>query len=72
MPDILERISYGGVGFIIKIDNDSYTVGGNSRIDLMSGVETNVAVERIISSQLSYPYSMLIFVETITFRALEI
>jgi hypothetical protein len=58
MPDILERISYGGVGFIIKIDNNSYTVGGNSRIDLFSGIETNVAVERIVTTQLSYPYSM--------------
>ena len=59
MPDILERISHGGVGFIIKIDNSSYTVGGNSRIDLLSGVETNIAVERVVSSQLSYPYSKL-------------
>ena len=57
MPDILERISYGGVGFIIKIENDSYAVGGNSQVDLVSGLEANIAVERVYSSQLSYPYS---------------
>jgi hypothetical protein len=57
MPNILERISYGGVGFIIKIENDSYAVGGNSQVDLVSGLEANIAVERVYSSQLSYPYS---------------
>ena len=57
MPDILERISYAGTGFMIKLDNSSFTAGGNSRIDLLSGVESNLAVERIYSSQLSFPYS---------------
>jgi len=57
MPDILERISYAGTGFVIKLDNASYSVGGNSRIDLLSGVETNLAVERIYSRQLPMPYS---------------
>ena len=57
MPDILERISYGGLGFIIKIENNSYAVGGNSKVELLSGVETNIAVERVYSKQLSFPYS---------------
>lgn len=57
MPDILSRISYGGLGFIVKIENNSYKVGGNSKIELLSGVETNIAVERVYSKQLSFPYS---------------
>ena len=57
MPKILERISYAGTGFMIKLDNDTFMAGGNSRIDLLSGVESNLAVERIYSSQLSFPYS---------------
>ena len=32
MPNILKRISYGGTGFVVKLDNSSFTVGGNSRI----------------------------------------
>jgi hypothetical protein len=57
MPNILKRISYAGNGFIIKLENNSYTVGGNSEIDLLSGYETNIAVERIYSTQLPAPYS---------------
>lgn len=57
MPSILRRISYSGNGFIIKLENSSYTVGGNSEIDLLSGYETNIAVERIYSAQLPAPYS---------------
>jgi hypothetical protein len=57
MPNVLERITHGGLGFIVKIENNSYAVGGNSKIELLSGVETNIAVERVYSKQLSYPYS---------------
>jgi len=57
MPNVLKRISYAGNGFIIKLENNSYTVGGNSEIDLLSGYETNIAVERIYSTQLPAPYS---------------
>ena len=57
MPNVLERIYHGGLGFIVKIENSSYAVGGNSKIELLSGLETNIAVERVYSQQLSYPYS---------------
>ena len=69
MPRILERISYGGTGFIIKLDNNSFTVGGNSRIDLLSGVETNIAVERIYSRQLPMPYSDCYIDDLIYFKS---
>jgi hypothetical protein len=57
MPKNLKRISYSGNGFVIKLANSSYPVGGNSEIDIMSGAETNIAVERIYSTQLPHPYS---------------
>ena len=57
MPEILERISYSGIGFVVKVDNHSFTVDGNSKIELLSGVETNIAVDRISQTQLSFPYS---------------
>ena len=57
IPAPLKRISYTGHGFVIKLENSSYKVGGNSIIDLLAGVETNVAVERIYSMQLPSPYS---------------
>ena len=53
----LKRVSYSGNGFVIKLANSSYPVGGNSEIDILSGVETNIAVERIYSTQLPFPYS---------------
>ena len=57
MPRNLKRISYSGHGFVIKLENHSHTVGGNSEIDLLSGFETSVAVERVYSTQLPSPYS---------------
>ena len=57
MPKNLKRISYSGNGFVIKLENNSYTVGGNSEIDLLSGFETNLAIDRIYSTQLPSPYS---------------
>ena len=57
MSKSLKRISYSGYGFVIKLENNSYSVGGNSEIDILSGIETNIAVERIYSSQLPFPYS---------------
>ena len=57
IPNILSRITTQGNGFILKINNNSYPVSGNNQVDLLSGVQTNVDVERVYSNQLMWPYS---------------
>ena len=57
LPRLLKRTAVNGNGFVIRVENSSYKVDGNSEIDLLSGVETSVSVERVYATQLAYPYS---------------
>ena len=56
MPSPLKRI-VPDYGFTIKLDNSSFPIAGLDGIDLISGVETSISVNRIISKQLPEPYS---------------
>jgi hypothetical protein len=56
IPDQLKRI-VPDYGFTIKLDNSSFEVAGPDGIDLLSGIETSIAVNRVISKQLPIPYS---------------
>lgn len=57
LPVILARIAQQGVGFVIKINNNTYDVGGNNEVDLLASVQNNVEIERVYTSQLAMPYS---------------
>ena len=56
LPKVLKRI-VPNYGFTIKLDNSSFEVSGPDGIDLLSGVETSIAVHRIVSKQLPEPFS---------------
>ena len=56
LPNALKRI-VPDYGFTIKLDNDTFDVSGTDGIDLLPGVETSIAVNRIVSTQLPEPYS---------------
>ena len=56
LPEALKRI-VPDYGFTIKLDNSTFDVSGPDGIDLLSGVETSIAVNRVISKQLPEPYS---------------
>jgi hypothetical protein len=56
LPNPLKRI-VPDFGFTIKLDNSSFEVAGADGIDLMSGVETSIAVYRVVSTHLPKPYS---------------
>lgn len=57
LPVVLARIYQQGIGFMIKINNNTYDVGGNNQVDLLASVQNNVEIERIYTSQLATPYS---------------
>ena len=54
LPNLLKRI-VPYYGFTIKLDNSSFDVSGPDGIDLLSGLETSIAVNRVISKQLPEP-----------------
>ena len=51
---------YSDNGYTIRIDNSSYSFGSDDWIDLLTGFETNVIVDRYYTNQLPTPYSKCI------------
>jgi hypothetical protein len=58
LPLPLARIvSQQGNGFVVKLNNNSYAVGGNNQVDLLASLQNNVEMERVYTRQLATPYS---------------
>jgi hypothetical protein len=48
---------YSDTGYTIRVDNSSHVTGSDDWIDLLTGFETNLIVDRYYATQLPTPYS---------------